>query len=54
MLDDSKVSPRLGATYDLHGDGDWVFHANYGTYVAAPANTIADSTSSGGSIGLFL
>ena len=54
VLNDSKTSPRLGANWDVHGDGDLVFHANYGTYVAAPANTIADSTSSGGAIGLFL
>jgi outer membrane receptor protein involved in Fe transport len=53
VLDDEKVSPRLGLTWDVHGDGDLVAHANYGTYVAAPTNTIADSTSSGGAIGLF-
>lgn len=51
--DDSKISPRLGATWDVGGDGDLVVHANYGTYVAALANTVGDSTSSGGAIGLF-
>jgi hypothetical protein len=54
VLKDEKVSPRLGLNWDVEGDGEWVAHANYGTYVAAPANSIADSTSSGGSIGLFL
>lgn len=53
VLDDSKVSPRLGVSWDVKGDGDLEVHANYGTYVAAPTNTIADSTSSGGAIGLF-
>jgi hypothetical protein len=54
VLNDDKISPRLGLTWDVKGDGDLVAHANYGTYVAAPTNTIADSTSSGGAIGLFL
>ncbi len=54
VLNDDKLSPRLGLTWDIKGDGDLVAHANYGTYVAAPANTVADSTSSGGAIGLFL
>jgi hypothetical protein len=53
VLNDDKISPRLGVTWDVKGDGDFVAHANYGTYVAAPTNTIADSTSSGGAIGLF-
>ena len=54
VLDDDQFSPRLGATWDVKGDGDVVVHASVGTYVAAPANTRADSTSSGGAIGLFL
>lgn len=54
VLDDSKVSPRLGVSWDVKGDGDLELHANYASYVAAPANTQADSTSSGGAIGLFL
>ncbi len=54
VLDDNEVSPRFGVNWDVKGDGDLVAHANYGTYVAAVTNTIADSTSSGGAIGLFL
>jgi hypothetical protein len=54
VADDSKVSPRLGASYDLRGDGDWVFHASYGSYVAALANSVADGSSNGGAIGDFL
>ena len=53
VLDDDKISPRLGVNWDVGGDGDLVAHANYGTYVAAVTNSIADSTSSGGAIGLF-
>ena len=29
VASDSKISPRLGATYDLHADGDWVFNGSY-------------------------
>ncbi|HEX2164970.1 MAG TPA: TonB-dependent receptor [Thermoanaerobaculia bacterium] len=54
VLDDSKISPRVGATWDTQGDGDLVVTANVGTYVAGIANTRADATSTGGAIGLFL
>ena len=54
VANDSKVSPRLGASYDLHADGDLVFNAGYASYVAALANSIADEASSGGAIGDFL
>lgn len=51
VADDSKFSPRLGASYDVKGDGDLVFNASYGTYVAALANAVADDASPGGAIG---
>lgn len=50
VAEDSKVSPRLGVSYDVKGDGDLVFNASYGTYVAALANTRGDSTSTGGAL----
>jgi len=50
---DSKISPRLGASWDVLGTGDLVLNASYGTYVAAIANSVADSTSSGGAVGDF-
>jgi hypothetical protein len=53
VTDDSKVSPRLGATYDLRGDGNWIFNASYGQYVAAIANTQADATSSAGNFATY-
>jgi len=36
---DAKVSPRLGLSYDLKGDGDWIFNLSAGEYVTAIANT---------------
>ena len=49
-VDDSKVSPRLGFSYDVKGDGDLVINGSYGTYVAAIANTRADTASQGGQL----
>lgn len=48
VVDDSAWSPRLGATYDPKGDGEWLFSAYYGQYVSAIANTVADSSSAAG------
>lgn len=48
VADDSKISPRLSAAFDPKGDGDWVFNLNYGQYVAALANSQANSTAQGG------
>ncbi len=45
---DSNFSPRLGASYDLKGDGDLVIQASYGQYVAALSSGIADGTSVAG------
>ena len=53
VASDSKVSPRLGVTWDPKGDGDWLFNASYGHYVAALANTQGDSTSLGGNPAAF-
>jgi hypothetical protein len=51
VVDYSKMSPRLGASFDLKGDGDWVFNASLARYVAALANNQADSQSKGGQPG---
>jgi hypothetical protein len=53
VADDSRVSPRLGASYDLLGDGNWLLNFSYGHYVTALANNIADSTSSAGVPSIF-
>jgi outer membrane receptor for ferrienterochelin and colicin len=48
VANDSSFSPRVGLVYDPVGDGKWTMHASYGKYVAAIANSIADSASPGG------
>jgi len=55
VADDSKLSPRLGLTWDTQGDGDLVVNASYGTYVAKLANSgnVADATSTGGALAGF-
>ncbi len=55
VSDDSQISPRLGVSYDVKGDGDIVINASFGTYVAALANTgnVADGASSGGALAGF-
>ncbi|MEM7052681.1 MAG: TonB-dependent receptor [Acidobacteriota bacterium] len=53
VANDDKISPRLGASYDMRGDGEWVFNASYGSYVAALVGTgsIGDGSSNGGAVG---
>lgn len=50
VANDSKVSPRLGASWDVNADGDMVLRASYATYVAG-LNQLADDASPGGAIG---
>lgn len=50
---DSAWSPRLGVTYDPTGDGRWTVNGSFGRYVAAIANSIANSGSPGGSPATF-
>jgi hypothetical protein len=45
---DSKISPRLSVTYDVHGDARYITHASYAQYVAGLANSVGDSTSAAG------
>lgn len=48
VADDSAWSPRLGVVFDPSGNGTWTVNASYGKYVAAIANSIADSSSPAG------
>ena len=48
VIKDSAFSPRLSATFDPKGNGDWTLNAAYGHYVAAIANSVGDSGSAGG------
>ena len=47
VTDDSRFSPRLGASWDVKGDGDWVINASAARYVSAIANSVADSGGGG-------
>lgn len=47
-VDDSAVSPRLGANWDLRGDGKHRFNVSYSKYVSKVDQGPADSTSTGG------
>jgi outer membrane receptor for ferrienterochelin and colicin len=50
VADDSKISPRLGLTFDTFGNGRLRLNASYSQYVAAIADgNVADSASPAGS-----
>jgi hypothetical protein len=55
VADDSKISPRLGLSWDIGGDGNWVANASYSQYVMSLANTgnVSDA-SPGGNPASFL
>jgi len=44
---DSKVSPRIGITYDPMGDGAWTVNASYGKYVGLVQQNFADYNGGG-------
>jgi outer membrane receptor protein involved in Fe transport len=48
VADDSKISPRLGVTWDPKANGEWLVNAGFALYVSALANTRGDATSSAG------
>jgi hypothetical protein len=47
-VEDSRLSPRLGASWDITGDGEWILNASVGRYVASIANSIGDGGALGG------
>ena len=50
VANDSLLSPRLGATYDVFGNGRLRFNASYSVYTSKIANgNIGDATSAAGS-----
>ncbi len=51
--DDSVVSPRLAATYDIQGNGEHLLTVSYGQYAAAIDNGVNDEASSAGSTASF-
>jgi hypothetical protein len=46
---DSKISPRVGLTFDPKADGEWMFTAGYANYVTSLANTgnVGDASPAG-------
>jgi len=46
--DDSSVSPRLGATYDISGNGRLKLNASYGKYIGRLAETVQGAGSAAG------
>ncbi len=53
VVKDSAWSPRLGATWDLSGDGKWIANAGYARYVTGISTAIVDAGSAGGRTATF-
>lgn len=53
VVRDSAWSPRLGATWDLAGDGRWIANAGFARYVAAISTAMVDAGSAGGRTATF-
>jgi hypothetical protein len=52
--DDSRISPRLGAIYDVRGDGHHRVSLSYGRYAAKIDGAISDQTSPAGRYATYL
>jgi len=48
VSNDHAFSPRLAASYDIRGDGKFIFDAGYAQYVTQLADSIGDSSSPAG------
>jgi hypothetical protein len=53
VADDSKISPRMGASFDTFGNGRLRFNATYGHYVGRLAETITSAGSAAGTPATF-
>ncbi len=53
VADSDSVSPRLGATYDLRGDGEHVLHGFLGQYVGHAAGGVFNTSSPAGTPAQF-
>lgn len=48
VADDDRISPRLGFTYDIGGDGRTQLQGSFGRYVTAITNGVGDSGTTAG------
>jgi hypothetical protein len=48
VVDDTRWSPRIGASWDLRGDGRWIVNAGAARYASAVMYTIANAGTSAG------
>jgi Carboxypeptidase regulatory-like domain len=48
VVRDSQWSPRLGATWDLKGNGKWLANVGYARYVTGISTALVDAGSAGG------
>jgi Carboxypeptidase regulatory-like domain/TonB-dependent Receptor Plug Domain len=48
VVRDSQWSPRLGATWDIRGDGRWITNVGFARYVAGISTALVDAGSAGG------
>ncbi len=53
VVDDAAFSPRLGATWDLKGNGSWLVNAGFARYVTAINTALVDAGSAGGRTATF-
>ena len=49
VSNDSRLTPRLGAAWDIKADGDFVINASYSQYTAAIAQGVGNDASDAGS-----
>lgn len=53
VVEDSAWSPRLGATWDISGNGRWTANAGYARYVSGISTAMVDAGSAGGRTATF-
>jgi len=53
VADDDRLSPRIGAVFDVRGDGRWLLHGGFGRYVSSLSNGVANDTAAGGSPAIY-
>jgi len=53
VTDDARLSPRLGVSWDLKGDGEWIVNASYSSYVASIDSGEAGRAGGGAASDLF-